>query len=210
MHPREGRCGWSLTPNGKLYGFTRDCVTQHYSTLGWHRVLVNRICSRHGVQLCYTEHAATASYGHEHLVLGFFDGIQPEARRALPRDFPSRTQIEREAVPRAHQNIAALVECDLARTRRIPHTIDDTSTDGCALVRAAVHDGAQLAAVQTDDADLASCEFDEPYLADDEILRLADPVTPFFVCHSSSAHYSLRTRAALSKNTALRALGSSI
>ena len=81
------------------------------------------------------------------------------------------------------RHLPALVERDVAGTTEVPRTADDTLADGCALVRAAVHDGTKLAAVQTNYADFAPVELDEFHLADGEIAGAADLETLSFSRH---------------------------
>src|SRR5689334_7214228 len=120
---------------------------------------------------------------HEDLAFDVLDRVHPEACRPFPEDFLAGAQVELEAMPRAHQNLPALVERDIAGTTRVPRTADDTLADGCALLRAAVHDGTKLAAVQTNHADFAPVEFDEFHLADGEVVGAANLETLSFSSH---------------------------
>jgi hypothetical protein len=108
-------------------------------------------------------------------------------------------------MPRADQDITPLVERDLAGAGRVPCAADDPSTDRCAFVRATVHHSAELAVLQSDYAYLTLVDFDELQFADNKVARGADVER----CRSRATDtpiYSRKARAALSKNTALRAL----
>jgi hypothetical protein len=86
-------------------------------------------------------------------------------------------------MPRADQDITALVERDLAGAGRVPCAADDPSTDRCAFVRATVHHSAELAVLQSDYANLALVDLDELQFADNKVARAADVEAVPFACH---------------------------
>jgi hypothetical protein len=111
----------------------------------------------------------TCLHDDEDLTVNLFGGVHPETRWSIPEDFLACLQIELESMPRTHQDLAAAVVRYIARPTRIPYAPNHPFADSGSFVRAAVHDGAELAALQANDADIAAAEFGEFHLADREI-----------------------------------------